>query len=322
MTQRWQAGVISEAEYQQKRAALLGTAPVMAPTGGAPGDPLTAYLDMLDFVRSQAWGRDLTTPPGQRQRLAEMLAQADAETRQAVEQALQNVPAVWADLQQKWAAADEQRKAQQRQLWQKQVLMPSFVYPPPLDAETFRGRNDRVVFEYPQGWVVAQTEDEDMQYLYLGPPGTETTWQQVLDPSVSPAGAFLAVIPLPDELRNVKFSEGVRMVAQQFVCPPGSNFVEVGAEPLGNGAILTLKGNYPGSNEERFYWVALVTYGPDYVLAGRFGGPLAQADQLVPAFAHMIMTMELNPPTGNDDYHSAMVGYYAAKAGNIVNSSW
>lgn len=318
-----QAGIISEEEYQQKRTALLGTgAAVAVPTGAAAGDPLSAYLDMLDFIRSQAWGRQLTTDPAQRQRLAAMLQQADGETRQTVEQALQNVPAVWADLQQKWAAADDQRKAQQRELWQKQVLMPSFLYPPPLATEEFRGRNDRVVFEYPEGWVVAQTEDGDMQYLYLGPPGTETTWEQVLDPSASPAGAFFAVIPLPDELRNVKFTEGARMLAQEYVCPPGSNMVEIGAEPLGEGAILALRGTYPGSDQERFYWVGLVTYGPDYVLAGRLGGPLAQADQLVPAFAHMIMTMELNPPTGDGDYHSAMVGYYAAKAGNIVNSSW
>ncbi len=318
-----QAGIISEAEYQQKRAALLGPAPVTAPTGGAAGDPLTAYLDMLDFVRSEAWGRQLATPPAERQRLAQLLQEADAETRQAVEQELAQVPPVWADLQRKWAAADDQRKAEQRELWRKQVLLPSFVYPPPLETETFRAPDDRVVFERPKDWIMAQAEDEGTQYLYMGPPGTETTWEQVADPAASPPGAFFAILPLPDELRNVEPAEGVRILAQQYVCPPGANMSEVGAEPLGDGVVLTLRGTYPGSQEERFYWVGLVKYGPDHLLAGRLGGPLSKADQLVPVFAHMIMTMELNPPTGGgDEYHSAMVGYYAARVGNIVNSSW
>lgn len=287
------------------------------------GDPFTAYFDMLDFMRSQAWGKPCQTAASDRQRLLTLLQQADAQTKQNVSQGLQGVPQAWAELQKKWAAAAEPARAQQREFWRKQLLLPTFVYPPPLELDTFKGRNDRVVFEHPRGWVVAQAEDEGTQYLYLGPPGTQTTWEQVLNPAQSPPGALFVIMPLPAELKNVSYIEGARLVARQYVATQGADFTELSAEKLGDGAILALRGTYPGSNEQRFFWVGLVKYGPDQVLAGRLGGPVALADQLVPAFSHMVMTMELNPPGGDGGYGSAMVDYYTSRLGNIaVSSGW
>jgi hypothetical protein len=319
--------------FSQQRPATA----VAAPAGGAPaaggaaaappkpsGDPLTAYFDMLDFMRTQAFGRPVSTPAADRQRLAALLQQADAKTQQNVTQGLQPVPQLWAELQQKWQAADEAKRGEQREHWGKQLLLPTFLYPPPLETESFKGRNDRVVFEHPKGWVVTQTEAEGNQYLYLGPEGTQTTWEQVLDPAKSPPGALFAVMPLPAELKGVKYLEGARMAAREYVTTGGANMTEINAVDLGEGAIITLRGRFPGQNEDRFFWVGVVKYGPDYILAGRLGGPVAQAETLVPAFSHMVMTMELNPPEGGDGgYGGAMVDYYTSRVGNIVAaSSW
>ena len=294
----------------------------LTPTPGA--DPLSAYLDMLDFIRTQAFGRPVSTPPADRQRLAALLEQADAQARQNVLQALQPVPQVWVELQQKWNAADETVRAEQRQHWAKQMLLPTFVYPPPLDVQTFRGRNDRVVFEHPKGWIVAQTEAEDAQYLYLGPGGIETTWDRVLDPAGSPPGALFVVMPTPAEVAGVNYVDAARMAAQQYVAIAGANMTEINATDLTGGAIITLRGRYPGQAEDRFYWVGVVKYGPDSILAGRLGGPVSQAESLVPAFSHVVMTMELNPPdAGDGGYGGAMVDYYTSRLGNIVvSSSW
>ncbi|NSW58130.1 MAG: hypothetical protein HPY44_19155 [Armatimonadetes bacterium] len=313
--------------FSQQPPAPPNATPATGPGAALPpvpsADPLNAYLDMLDFMRTQAFGRPVNTPPADRQRLAALLEQADAQARQNVMQALQTVPQVWAELQQKWNAADEAARAEQRQHWARQMLLPTFVYPPPLDVETFRGRNDRVVFEHPKGWVVAQTEAEDTQYLYLGPGGTETTWNQVLDPASSPPGALFVVMPTPAEVAGVNYIDAARMAAQQYVATAGANMTEINAADLTGGAIVTLRGRYPGQAEDKFYWVGVVKYGPDYILAGRLGGPVSQAESLVPAFSHMVMTMELNPPEGDAGYGGAMVDYYTSRLGNIVvSSSW
>lgn len=306
-----------------------------APAGGTGGggatplpspsaDPLTAYLDMLDFMRAEGFGRPVTTPPADRQRLAALLQQADAQTKQNVTQGLQPVPGIWAGLQEKWKAAGEDKRAEQRRYWAAQLLSPTFVYPPPLDTETFKGRNDRVTFEYPKGWVVAQTEAEGNQYLYLGPSGTQTSWDRVLDRALSPPGALLVIMPLPAELKGVKHVEGARLAAREYVTTAGAEFSEICAVDLGEGAIIALRGRYPGQAEERFCWVGVVKYGADSVLAGRLSGPVSEALTLVPAFSHLVMTMELKPPEGADGgYGGAMVDYYTSRLGNTVaGAAW
>jgi len=310
-------------EHAAATAPVPGGASTAAADAG--GDAFTAYFNMLDFIRSQAWGRQIATPAEERQKLLALLDQAGPETRQNVTQALQGVPQVWLEIQSKWKGATEEKRTQQREYWRTQLLLPSFLFPPPVETDTFKGRNDRVVLEYPRGWVVSQTEDGDNQYLYLGPKGTQTSWDQLIDPASSPPGALFAIMPIPDELKNVKtFVQGARLLAQQYVLTPGAALKEINAVDLEGGAIITFRGRYPGQKEERFYWVGAVRYGPDYILAGRLGGPTAQADTLVPAFSHMVATMELNPPSGGGgDYGGAMVDYYTSRAGNIaVSSGW
>ena len=304
----------------QPTAQPTATVPV-----GVQSQPsvLGAYLDMLDFMRTQGLGKQMVTSAADRQRLSAALAAADPAGQQAIRTALQQASQTWADIQAKWQTATEDKREKQRAHWRKQVLLPALVYPPPAQVQTFRGRNDRIVFEYPNGWLVDQTEDEDGQYLYLGPAGTETTWAQVLDPAASAPGALLAVMPTPPEFKEVQtFVQAARLAAGQFVAIGGAQMQEIGAVDLEEGAIVTLRGRYPGQREDKFYWVGVVRYGPDYILAGRLGGPVSKADMLVPMFSHMLMTMELNPPEGGD-YHSAMVGYYTSAMGNaVVSAGW
>ena len=154
--------------------------------------------------------------------------------------------------------------------------------------------------------------------------GTGTTWEQVLDPATSPTGALFVVTPITAEISQAQtFVQGARLVAAEFVAPPGSGLREFGALDLDEGAVIALRGEYPGQAEGKFYWVGAARYGPDYILAGRLGGPISQAATLVPIYSHMLMTMELNPPAGGDDYHRAMVGYYTSAMGNtVVSSGW
>jgi hypothetical protein len=45
-----------------------------------------------------------------------------------------------------------------------------------------------------------------------------------------------------------------------------------------------------------FYWIGITAFGTDKVSAGRMGGPVSQAMDLLPAFHHLLNTLQLNPP--------------------------
>ena len=298
--------------------------------GVAQGDPVNAYCDMMDFTRSEAWGRKVSTSAADRQKLAaalqEAMAQMDAQTLGAIQQ----IPAAWAEIQKNWAAASEQKRAQQREYWRKQLLLPNQILPPLENCETFNNNSGSVSFQYPPDWIQAQTQDEDTQYLYLGPPGTETSWDQVVNASVSPAGVLFAIGPATEEMKATSgYLEAARLIAQQFVTAGAPDFEEIGELNLGEeGAIITLRGHFPGQREEKFFWVGTTRFAAGQFFAGRFGGPSSQADALIPAFTNMLATLQLNPPGGGGgggagDEGAAAVDYYAARAGNLaISGGW
>lgn len=302
-----------------------GTTPSgsIGPTAVAEGDPVNAYFNMMDFIHTEAWGRRVTTSAGERQRVTALLEQDRGQMSAEALEAIEQLPQTWAGLQKQWAGASKEKKDAQRDYWRKQLLVPSQLFIPPEEQETFRGSSDRVVFNYPKGWITAQTESEGTQYLYLGPPKTEASWDRVINASTSPPGALFVVMPIPEEMKSLNsYLDGARAIAQQYVTA-GGEFQEIDTLELGqDGAIITLLGHFPGEKEERFFWVGNVRYGPDNIFVGRLGGPVDQAETLVPAFGNVLTSMELNPPggAGGDEYGAAMVDYYAARAGSIATS--
>jgi len=295
--------------------------------GGTSVDSsVTAYFDMLDFVRTQAWGRNVTTPTRERQRVSALLEQNWGEMDPKVQEAIQNMPQTWAAVRNAWAGLSDPKKAEQREYWRNQLLQPSQILPPLEDPEKFRGKNDTVAFEYPAEWVQEQTEQEGSQYLFVAPPKTQiSSLDQVVNASSSPAGALFVITPITDEMKQLNtYLEGARWVAQQYVTGGASGMKEIGTLDMGDsGAIITLRGNLPGQREEKFFWVGAVRYGSDYVFIGRMGGPTAQAETLVPAFYNMITTMQLNPPAGTSGggtsaEGAAAVDLAASVIGNAV----
>jgi hypothetical protein len=326
------AGILDDAEYRRKKAELLGgraTGPAgnvggTAPTPVATGDPVQAYFDMLDFTRSQAWGRRSVTPAATRQRATLLLRQSlhelDAPTRQAIDA----IPRIWQGLQGAWAKASEPQRAEQRDYWRKRLLLPNQLLPPDGPQKTFVSEADSLRFDHPADWFFAQTKHEGSHYLFLAPPGTRCTWDQVLDVRTCPPAALLVVTPVDDEFRRMKtMREAARRVVQVFVASTAPDLKEISAIDYGKDAtVLTLTGRRPGDTEDWFCWVGLVRFGPDHVVIGRFAGPVSRAEALLPTYCGVVSTLELSPPgAGGGD-----AAWFAAAAGSlgttVVQTGW
>jgi hypothetical protein len=305
-----------------------GPTPVGEGAAGAGLDAIvSAYFDMLDFSRTQAWGRQVSTPAQERANVAARLQEAWGQLDPQVQGALGQIPGAWAGVQKNWGAASEQQRAEHRARWQQSLLLPNQLLPPPANVEEFRATSDGVILEYPTGWLAEQTESEGSQYLYLGPPGTQASWNEVINPQASPAGALFVVTPITEELKSVgSFVDGARLIARQFVTMGAAEMKEIGVLDLGNsGAVVSYAGRFPGQQEDKFFWVGSVRYGSEYVFVGRLGGPVSQAEVLLPAFDNMLNTLQLNPAesASGGDYGAATVDYYASKCGNIaVSGGW
>lgn len=269
-----------------------------AAAGSDIASAVTAYLDMQDFIRTEAWGRAVSTPPAERQRVAALLQGDWGKLDPQAQSAVGKITETWAALQKAWKSATEEKRNEQRDLWRKQLLLPTQLFIAPAEHQTFRTEGDTVVFNYPSDWIGAQAEDKGVQYLYLGPPDTKTTWQEVLNPQASPPGALFALAPMDEGLRAVKSQvEAARLLARQFVTPGAPDFKEIDALDLGQGgAIITLVGRYPDQKEEKFFWVGVTGFGSDHFIVGRCGGPTAQAETLVPALGNMLVSLQLHPP--------------------------
>jgi hypothetical protein len=305
------------------RAQNVNVSPQAQP---AQSDPVTAYFDMMDFVRSEAWGRPVATPGPERQRVDELLRGAWGQMDPQLRNAILQFPQTWATVWGNWANTPPEGRERTRAQWRLQLLLPTQLLPPPPGCQTYRAPGDAVVFDYPTGSVVAETTVDDTQFLYLGPPGVQAPWDQILNASTSPPGALLAIAPIDDEMRSVpSHLEAARLIARTAVIPYAPQLREVHALDLaGGGAIITLLGPCGSQGEERFYWVGVVPFGQTHYLAGRLGGPAAQAETLVPVLLNVLTTMEVNPPAPAGAGSGAMgVDLAASIIGNaVVSAGW
>lgn len=300
----WQA-----VQYKLTVAAPAGGGAIggnNAGAGGAGGeaqplpadDPVNAYFNMMDFVRTQAWGRQIATPAGERQRVAQLILASLDQIGADGQAALAQFPVIWDGLRKQWEAADAPGKAKLRAEWAQKLLFPTQLYPPPAEVQQYKSPGGEVSLSYPGGWVGAIQEFEGIPFMYLGPPGTETTWDKVIVASTSPPGALFALFQLDDQMRQLpSFVAGARLMAQMTFKQDLPNFKEINVLDLGqNGGIITYLGKFAGQTEEKFYWIGAVPFGANAVVAGRLGGPVAQAETLTPGLHHILSTMQLTPP--------------------------
>jgi hypothetical protein len=285
------AGAKPAANGSKPAAPAAETSPAKPST-----DPVTAYFDMMDFIRTKAWGRQITTSTSERERVAVTLATLDLD--QQTQATLLQIPGAWSKLQKQWAGFSDAQKNKQREQWQDQLLMPGGMYPPPQNPQQFTAPQGLgVAFQFPGEWTGGWTESNGTPLLFLGPNGGQAGWKQVLDTPKSPAGALFALIQVPPELRNKSYIQGAEYLAHELI-PKGIEKLKVVQRlPIGDvGAVITFSGKFPGQTEEKFYWIGITKFGDSQVFAGRMGGPVKDADKLVPAFTYILQTLQLSPP--------------------------
>ncbi len=302
------------------------TAPRCDPqSGGASSkekEIIAGYFDMLDFCRTEAWGRPCASEPAVRERALQRLCDARKEIDAATHAALARIPAMWAALQKKWAEASKAVRERQRKHWRVSLLSPNPLLPPPKRCRTFRSEGGSVRFEYPREWFTAQTEDEDTQYLFLGPRGGETSWAQASNPATSPPGALFVITPLEDDLGAARTPvEGARLLARRYVLAGSPRMKIVNSLDYGGAGFVVLSGRFTGRKEPSFCWVGMMPYGSDRILVCRMIGPLSQAASLLPAFTQIVVSAEINPPGA--DSAGVAVALATSMIGNaVVNSGW
>ncbi len=267
--------------------------------GGVPDglDPVQAYFNIMDFACSQAWGRAVITSPADRQRAAAALQrgwnQMDAATRAQIAA----LPQSWVELQKAWAVMSEADKVKKRAEWRDQILLPTNAFAPPSRVQRFAAEGNLVGFEYPASWTGGWQVLDGTPLLFVGPGGQEATWDKVLDTRSSPPGALFALVTITEEMRQLSYVQAARYLNSMLMPGAEASFKEVMITPIGQaGAIITMRGRFPGEGQERFYWIGVTAFGDGQVFAGRMGGPIAKALELLPGFHHMLATLQLNPP--------------------------
>lgn len=276
-------------------AGQAGGQPV---AGGEQPDPVNAYFDLMDFVRTQAWSRPVSTPVAERHRVGEVLRvswdQLGAEGQAQIFQ----LPQVWQALREQWAKASKADRDKLVATWRVVLLTPHQFYPPPGNLQQYRSDGGEVSFEYPGDWTGAVQEIQGIPMVYLGPPGTQTSWEKVLEGATSPPGILLALVEKDAQMNALpSFAAGARLLAQLHFKNAMGNFREIDVIDLQEqGAIITYQGKFPGQQQEQFYWIGAVPFGSKAIVAGRMGGPMAQAEVLLPVMRHLLVSMKLNPP--------------------------
>ncbi|NSW54675.1 MAG: hypothetical protein HPY44_01560 [Armatimonadetes bacterium] len=277
-------------------AGVLGGVGAM-PAGDLIADAVNAYFDIMDFTRTEGWGRKVVTAPQDRQRAYAAMLQAAAQLPQEQLAQLAAIPQGWRQLQQDWAASDDARKNALRAQWRDLSLSPSNTYAPIASPQQFTADGGAVAFEYPANWTGGFQQIQGATLLFLGPNGAEASWESVLDAPRSPVGVLFALLDVPQEMQGQTYVQAARVIAQQLMPNAIAGFREVEALPIGDaGAIITLLGKFPGATEDHFFWIAVSGFGSGKVFVARFGGPFSQAETLLPIYRHIAATMSLNPP--------------------------
>lgn len=258
------------------------------------GDLVNAYFNLLDFMRSQALNRASKTPSGERQRVASLIqnswSQMDNDTRTAIYQ----ISDAWDTLQQTWPTMGATKQNQLRTQWNTLLLSPAFIYPPINRPQTY-SNGGGISFQYPAGWTGGETESDGIGYLFLGPNGSKASWEQVGNASTSPVGGLFTLNPLTADLRNYTSLQGARTYAQLFVNGSAPGMKEIYANESDSGAIVVLRGRFPGQKVEKFFWIAIIPFGDQYITC-RMGGPVDQMAELVPTYWNILFSLQLKIP--------------------------
>jgi hypothetical protein len=308
-------------------AAAGGLFAQIRPTAGnASGDPVEAYFDLMDFACSQAWNRGVSTPASDRRRVAASLQQGWGRMDAASQAQVLALPRTWTDLQQSWKSMSEAERNRKRTEWRDQILLPNNFFAPPASLQSFTAEGNLLAFEYPAAWTGGWQVLNGTPFLFVGPGGAQASWDKVLSTQASPPGALFALVTIDNQLRQMSYVQGARYLAQILMPGAAASFKEVQMTPIGQvGAILTLRGTFPGQSEERFYWIGITAFGGDQVFAGRMGGSIAQAMDLLPGFHHILSTLQLNPPRpagGGGEAYGSWTAAWSKVSTAIVADIW
>ncbi len=293
--------------------------------GSGSNDPVNAYFDLMDFACSQAWNRSVATPAQDRRRVAAALQQGWGRMDAASQAQILALPRAWTDLQQSWKTMGEAERNRKRSEWRDQILLPNNFFTPPVSLQRFAAEGNLLAFEYPAAWSGGWQVIDGTPFLFIGPGGAQTSWDKVLDTQASPPGALFALVTIDNQMRQLSYVQGARYLVQLLMPGAAASFKEVQVMPIGQvGAIVTLRGKFPGQSEERFYWIGITAFGGDQVFAGRLGGPIAQAMDLLPGFHHILSTLQLNPPrpAGGGEAYGSWTAAWSKVSTAIVADIW
>jgi hypothetical protein len=254
----------------------------------SPDDLITAYYDLLDFLRSQAWSRTYATPKAERQRVMRILEQAWPAMDQQARSGISAIATAWLALKKAWPDLTPAKRSQLRGTWRTFLLLPTMIFPP-LDHPQMYS-NSSGSFEYPSGWSGGQTAANGTGYLFLGPGGAGASWNQVLNTATSPAGALIIQAPLTADLQGMTSLDAAHLYERQFLAG-ASGFKEILATSTDQAAMVAVHGTFPGQSQEKFYWIVALPQGDHYVVC-RMGGPVAQSESLVPDFWNMLTSVQ------------------------------
>ena len=243
------------------------------------------YFDLLDFMRSQSLGRNFFTPPAERQRVASLVSTHWWQLDASLQTTLLSMAEMGRTVRSRFDSMQEAERVSTVAEWKKIVLSPLWYYAP-IQASTPYS-NSGFSFSFPSSWQYA----EGQNYLFAGP-SIRYTWEQVNSAETSPPGLLMAAFA--NDTNGAAYLEVARMSAGKYV----NGLSELCAFGSDAGAVVILNGKFPGQSEEKFFWLAIIPCGDLLVLA-RMGGPVVQADSLVPAFYTILNTVSWNSGSGS-----------------------
>ena len=275
-----------------------------APTN-KPNDEITQanlmplYFDLLDTMRTQSLGTTFTTSATERTRVTNLVAgawsQIDTNTQSTLVQIAQASQAVKSS----YSGLSTSDKNTLKAYWKKTVLSPDWIYAPLSNPATYStSAGGTVSFNYPSDWTGGETSGNGLGYLFLGKNGTSYSWEQVLDASNSAAGSLSILSAVTATEQGMTALQLARACATYYVNGNAPNMKEINAIETSLGAVVVLDGKFPNQSEEKFFWVVIIPNGNQIVMC-RMGGPVSQADTLIPTYYNMLNTLNWSSkPTG------------------------
>lgn len=281
------------------------------------GNIIPLYFDLMDFMRTEALGDNCVTTQQERQRVAALVTaawpQLDAQTQNTLIQIAQISLAVKAN----WKGLSQAEKDTLKAEWKKLVLSPNWIYPPLDNPKTYTN-GSTVYFNYPADWTGGEAASGGIGYLFLGENGSSASWEQVGVAASSPTGALYALSPVTAEVQGMSSMQLARQCADMFVTAAAPDMKVINSIETQLGAAIILNGHYPDQTEEKFCWIIIIPSGNEYALI-RMGGPVSQADTLVPEFYNMLATLQWSKPVQSSGGSSS---YSGGEAYNAFDTAW